>query len=326
MSKNLSNSHLKWNVSNADVGRIDGFVSKNLKKSRSEGRGLCDHGCVLLNGKKCFDSGMILKSGDKVEVVFETDRHYKEKRRIFKTRVFSIVFEDEDIIVINKNAGFLTTPNHGEQNTALTTLNQYLKYSIYGGKEIGVIHRLDRDTSGLLVFAKNKKAADRVIAQFANQKPDREYIAIVTGKMIERSGTFESHLATDRNLNQRSLERLSKKSRGALKGELAITKFQVEKVYEDVTLVKVRLQTGKRNQIRVHFAEAGHPVIGDTRYRTDISAHQAWDKDRLALHAKSLGFEHPTTGKYLRFDSEIPPEFVRFLRWAHASGKKHSRY
>jgi 23S rRNA pseudouridine1911/1915/1917 synthase len=142
--------------------------------------------------------------------------------------------------------------------------------------------------------------------QFAASKPEREYIAIVAGHLEKPHSTFESLLATDKDLSRFSTE--DKEI-----GQLAITHYRVIARLQNTTLVQVRLETGRRNQIRVQFAETGHPVLGDTRYRPELAAHPHWPHKRLALHARLLGFEHPVTGQPLRFEAALPDEMERFL-------------
>ena len=150
---------------------------------------------------------------------------------------------------------------------------------------------------------------DALIAQFAGRKPEREYAAIVAGRVKEPRGTIRSYLQTDKSLNRKS----TKHGREG-KGELAITHFEVKEHYTGATLLAVSLETGRRNQIRVHCAEMGHPVLGDTRYRTKEAVHPQWPPGRLALHARLLGFSHPVGGKALRFEVELPIAFTEFWR------------
>jgi 23S rRNA pseudouridine1911/1915/1917 synthase len=154
----------------------------------------------------------------------------------------------------------------------------------------------------LLVFAKSLAIAQTLRDQFAERKPKRRYLAFVAGRVEQERGTIRSYLATDKNLNRHSTTDKSA-------GQLAITHYQVLERWPDVTLVAVRLETGRRNQIRVHFAEMGHAVLGDRRYGTTEGPHPAWPYRRLALHAESLGFTHPVTGQELEFHAPLPAEF-----------------
>jgi 23S rRNA pseudouridine1911/1915/1917 synthase len=143
--------------------------------------------------------------------------------------------------------------------------------------------------------------------QFEARKPDREYVAIAAGKIADSQGTIRSHLTTNEDLDQYSTDTPGE-------GKLAVTHFKVERRLRGATWLRVRLETGRRNQIRVHLAEAGHPILGDVRYEVDLARHPAWKWSRLALHAQSLGFTHPVTGKDIRVTSQIPSCFEDFAR------------
>ena len=151
-----------------------------------------------------------------------------------------------------------------------------------------VVHRLDRGTSGLLVFAKNPRIASELRDQFRVRKAEREYAVLVAGTLEQQQGTFTTRLATTKGLQRYSLGPGQKG--GDQEGERAVTHFRVQQRLQGATWVTASLETGKRNQIRVHFAEAGHPVLGDERYRADLAHHPAWTAKRLALHAAVLGF------------------------------------
>ncbi|MBI5608331.1 MAG: RNA pseudouridine synthase, partial [Deltaproteobacteria bacterium] len=169
-----------------------------------------------------------------------------------------------------------------------------------------IVHRLDRDTSGLLVFARTAEIAAALKDQFADHKPEREYVAILAGALPDDRGTFRSYLTTGDDLDQYSTDTPGE-------GKLAITHYEVRQRLRGATCVRVRLETGRRNQIRVHFSEVGHPILGDVRYRSELARHPRGPANRLALHALTLGFVHPVTQKPVRTTSEIPQEFVRFL-------------
>lgn len=299
---------LKHRVTADQAGRVDLVVQKLTGRSRTQVRGLFDHDCVSLNGTVCADPGAKVSATDEVAVRYDKNRNYKERPRAYRSPIFEIVFEDEWLLVIDKKAGYLTVPNDpGDPNTVVAALSRYLSQGKSNRRLVSIVHRLDRDTSGLLVFAKSGKVAEQIKSQFEKRKPLREYLAIVAGRLKDATGTFRSHLATDKNLNQHST---SDEDRG----KLAITHYAVTKNFKDATAVKVTLETGRRNQIRVHFAEIGHPVLGDVRYETDLAAHPRWRYKRLALHAALLGFKHPVTGKDLVFRSKTPEEFEVFGR------------
>lgn len=236
----------------------------------------------------------------------------RKKRKGFTSPAFDLVYEDNFLLVVNKQAGFLSVPtgdrrrDRKDQRTLVSELRRYL--AIKSGRDAGVtpIHRLDRDTSGLLVVAKSPRLAERIKEQFKARKPKREYIAIVRGALAESEGTFRSYLATDEDLNQYSTEDEDE-------GKLAVTHFRRVAVLNDATQILVTLETGRRNQIRVHFSEVGHPVLGDVRYRPELAAHPLWRAPRLALHAAVLGFVHPMLRKPFRFEAPMPREIAEFL-------------
>lgn len=174
------------------------------------------------------------------------------------------------------------------------------------GRGVEVVHRLDRDTSGLLVFAKDAQTADALRDQFRVHSVERIYVAIVAGHVKSDAGTFDSYLTTNRDLDRYSTHEDEA-------GERAITHYRVRSRGVDTTLVEVQLETGRRNQIRVHFAEAGHPVLGDRRYGSERGAQAHWPDDRLALHAVVLGLVHPATQEFMRWESTLPAVFRAFI-------------
>jgi 23S rRNA pseudouridine1911/1915/1917 synthase len=293
--------------------RIDVVVARLTELSRSNARGLVAAGGVTLNGAPIDDPGMPVAVGDVVVARFETGRRYREpeKQHAARTsRAFTVVYEDDALIVIEKPAGVLTVAtDRAERFTLEDELSRYLSRGPRITKPIHVVHRLDRDTSGLLVFGKTAPITRTIIDGFRARKPEREYAAILAGVLKLDTGTLESHLATAADLDQYSTDIEGE-------GKHAITHFTVEERLPDATVVRVRLETGRRNQIRVHFAEQGHPVLGDRRYAVARAAHPLWIEKRLALHARVLGFDHPVTGAPLKFTSPLPRAFEAFLREA----------
>jgi 23S rRNA pseudouridine1911/1915/1917 synthase len=286
--------------------RADLLVQKETGLPRSVIRGMFDHDCVSVDGMLCDDIGYLVGGGALVTLRYDPETRYKEKPRAHKSRIFDVIFEDEHLIVVNKAAGFLTVPtNARETNTLVDAVRSYVNHRQARGPAVAIIHRLDRDTSGLLVFAKTEKVGFQIKEQFADRKPERVYVAIVSGVLTKASGTMESYLATDKDLNQRSVE-------NSEDGKLAITHYTVVQKFKDATLVRVTLETGRRNQIRVHFSEQGNPILGDQRYEVEEARHRLWPHRRLALHAEVLGFKHPVTEKRLRFMVPPPAEFERF--------------
>jgi len=293
-------------------GRIDRVVKALVGLSGSQVRGLFSHGCVTLNEAPCTDGGVDVAPGDTVSVRYDIHRRYHEGPRAWEDDAFTIIFEDDHLIVVDKAAGVLTVPaTPGEKDTLVHRVTAYLAHR--GSRDRAqVVHRLDRDVSGLLVFGKTRDVAEQLQSQFEARKPEREYAAIVKG-IVEPEGTFESYLATAKSLQQYSTDKRDD-------AQLAITHYKRESTVQGASYVRVRLETGRRNQIRVHFADRAHPILGDPRYRPDISDHPQWRAKRLALHAVSLGFDHPVTGKPVRFSSELPNAMRSFI-----AGKKRGR-
>jgi 23S rRNA pseudouridine1911/1915/1917 synthase len=301
MPKERRSAHL-----DADTARVDRVVQSLTGASRAGVRGMFDHGCVSVDGVACAEAGMPAPRGALVEVVFDPRHHYREKPPERPSRAYRVAFEDGHLIVVEKNAGILTVPTaRRERDTLVHAVAA--RFSRGRVPQVAhVVHRLDRDTSGLLVFARTDAVAQALKRQFADRKPEREYAAIVAGHLERDAGTFRSYLAVDEDLDEVS-------SDDPREGRLAITHFEVVERLRRATFVRVRLETGRRNQIRVHFADAGHPVLGDTRYSPAAARHPAWREDRLALHARTLGFVHPVTGRPVRVTTDLPPVFEAFL-------------
>ena len=292
-------------------GRIDRCVQELAGGSRSHVTGLFDHDCVVLNGRVETNPGCTLSAGDQVHVRFEENRRYSPRRRPQQQqhRGFSIVFEDRHVIVVEKSADLLTVPTDGrEPHTLVYRVNEHVKYE-GRGRGAFVVHRLDRGVSGLLMFGKTKEDAKLMQNQFRQRKPERQYDALVSGIIPQDSGEFRSFLATGKNLTRYSTDDEDD-------GQLAVTHYQVVERLPDTTHVTVQLETGRRNQIRVHFAEAQHPVLGDNRYRSDLWKEIPWAHKRFALHASTLGFTHPMSGAPMRFSSPLPAEITNFMKFS----------
>jgi 23S rRNA pseudouridine1911/1915/1917 synthase len=288
-------------------GRIDLLVQELCGLSRSQVTGLFDHGCVTLNGAIATQAGHRLAAGDRVELRYDAKQRYHPKPKPRRNLGFEIVFEDKHLIVVIKPAELLTVPTRrAETSTLQHKVAAYVKH-VSKGKGAYPVHRLDRGVSGLLVFGKTQEIVRELKDQFAASKPEREYVAVVAGYVKPKEGTFESLLATDKDLNRFSTD-------DETIGQLAITHYRVVAHLHEATLVQVRLETGRRNQIRVHFAEAGYPVLGDERYQPELAKHTHWPHRRLALHARLLGFDHPVTNQPLRFEAPLPKELDDFLK------------
>ena len=213
----------------------------------------------------------------------------------------TILYEDRDIIVIDKSSGLLTVKaTYEKEKTAHHILTNYIrKGSIKSTKQLFVVHRLDRDTSGVLVFAKSSQAKENLKLQWKSVK--KKYVAVVYGILTEKSGTITSYLAENDDYEVSSV-------RDFRKGELAKTRYKVIKEAKKFSLLEIELLTGKKNQIRVHFSEKGHPLVGDDKYGKKGGA-----KSRLALHSQYITFRHPHSGKELTFEAEVPAFFKSYF-------------
>lgn len=300
--------------------RLEPLVQQLLKVSKHEATRAIQEGGVRVNGRFVRKPATSLNLGDRIEVDYEPPAPPPAKvpKEHLSPQSLEIVFEDAFLVVVNKPAALLTVPTpHREKVTLISLLDRRLQQADRTAQAF-CVHRLDRGVSGLLVFGKRLDVAEALRDQFAARKPERRYAAIVAGVLREREGTFRSHLATDKDLNRYS-------TKSADEGELAITHYRLRQQFADAALVDVELETGRRNQIRVHFAEAGHPVLGDPRYGRGATNPAAWPHKRLALHAQLLGFTHPVLGNALRFESRLPGEMQTLLTQTKSREQRHRK-
>lgn len=283
------------------------MVQAALKVKKSVAEKLLHDGAVQCGGRVISQSHFKLQVGDELEIDYAPQPIRVARRKSSPQVRFEILHDDEQVIVVNKPAGLLTVPTpKREKNTLQSQIRKWLERHQPGAKAI-CVHRLDRLVSGVLIFAKSEEVADALRSQFAARKPERKYAAIVRGEVKDKAGSFRSYLATDEALNRYSVA-------SPEQGELAITHYVVRQRWSGATLIEVRLETGRRNQIRVHLAEAGHPIIGDPRYRPEEAQHEQWPYTRIALHAETLGLLHPASGEPLQFTTAWPQEFRDFRR------------
>jgi 23S rRNA pseudouridine1911/1915/1917 synthase len=291
-----------------DAGRtLQSLLHDRCGLSHAQARGVIDAGGVRAAGGRPVPQGDYarrLEAGDRFEVAFDPGRRYHPRHRERPGRGYRVVHRDDDLVVVDKGPEVLSVP------TPLRDEESLVDRLLESEHERGVrraslypVHRLDRDTSGLLLFARTRAAHEGLKAQFAARSIERRYLAVVEGRIAADQGRFESRVVEDpRSLKVRSTGR-------AGEGREAITEYRVTERLPRATVVTVRLLTGRKNQIRVHFAEAGHPLLGDRRYGRP-SPHIG----RVALHATSLAFEHPATGRKVSFQSPLPPDLRVLLR------------
>ena len=230
----------------------------------------------------------------------EVNRRTMSKKR-HQPRGLEIIYEDKDIIVVDKPAGLLTigTANN-KTNTAYYKLTDYVrKGNSKSRSRIFIVHRLDQSTSGVLVFAKNEEAKFRLQSQWKDT--EKKYVAVVYGQLAKKEDVISSYLAENKVFIVYS-------TTDTTKGKLARTAYKVLKESRQFSLLEINLLTGRKNQIRVHLADKGHPVVGDRKYGKPKDIFR-----RLALHSKSISFKHPTTGRQMTFETRMPNYFTEFL-------------
>lgn len=214
-----------------------------------------------------------------------------------------ILFEDKDLIIVEKEANLLTVASNKErENTVYTQLINYAK-KVDKRNKVFIVHRLDRETSGILIFAKSEKVQNRLQNDWHNLVKERKYIAIVEGDVTKEAGTITSYLVE----NEKTLKVFS--TRNEKLGKKAITHYKKIDTNGNLTRLEVQLVTGRKNQIRVHMSELGHPVVGDKKYGAKINPMK-----RLGLHANKIVFVHPMTNELISFESKIPKSFKRLMK------------
>ena len=255
---------------------------------------MLSQGRVSVNGKPCAVASHKIRAGDVIEI--------GARRAPAKLAGgLAILYEDSDIFIVHKPAGLLTVATLDErERTAYAYLRQYLKEH-NPRQRLFIVHRLDKFVSGVLVFAKSEKVKSILQGVFSRHDIQRKYWAIVEGVVDKDQGTIRSHLAEDRSLRMHSTD-------DKRKGKSAVTHFRVLKRFPNFTALEVTLETGRKNQIRVHLSEMGHPIVGDRAYGSTQNS-----LGRLGLHAFYLGFAHPVSGAPLTFQTDPPPEFRRYL-------------
>lgn len=278
--------------------RIDKYLAEELGISRSIVKKMIDEGFVLVNGKE-VKASLILSEADEL---FVKDGFIKEASFEAEDIPINIVYEDDDLLVINKKSGMVVHPGNG--NTSGTLVNALMHYTKnLSNKEAfrpGIVHRIDKDTSGLMLVAKNDKAHDILAEGFKNKTIKREYIALVCGVIGEDSVVIDAPIGRDAK-DRKKMCVTSENSKNA------VTHFKVLKRYEDYTLLRLILDTGRTHQIRVHMKYIGHPVYNDPVYG------KAYNDFGQFLHSASIDFEQPTTHEHLHFECNVPKEFQDFL-------------
>jgi 23S rRNA pseudouridine1911/1915/1917 synthase len=265
-------------------------------------RQFLQHGRVRLNGATSKIATQRVVPGDAVEIATQGGSHPKISG-------LEIVYDDQYLVLVEKPAGLLTVATlHEQDKTAYAHLRAYLK-GRNPRQKLFIVHRLDKFASGVLVFAKSEPVQAKLQALFSRHNIRRKYWAIVEGKLEKDHGTIRSYLAENRVNRMHSIEDGSD-------GKLAVTHFRVLKRFPQLTALEVTLETGRKNQIRAHFAEMGHPIVGDRAYGSTMNPI-----GRLGLHAFLLAFKHPVLGSVVEHKTKVPAGFARYLPHKRMSGE-----
>lgn len=307
--------------------RVDKFLVQLMPKiSRNRIQAAADAGCVRI-GDRPVKANYKVKPGDEVRVVL--DRPPYENEIIPQDIPLDIVYEDDDLMVINKPAGLVVHPGQGNwTGTMLNALAYYFRdddrFDV-ADPRVGLVHRIDKDTSGLLVVAKSPDAKTSLGKQFYDKTTKRQYVALVWGRLDPPEGTIVGNVGRD----PRDRMLMTVFPEGSEMGKHAVTHYSLIENLAHVALVKCQLETGRTHQIRVHMRHIGHPLFNDIRYGGDAilrgntsGSYRQFVLNcfavcpRHALHAKTLGFTHPRTGEMMNFDSEIPADMQALIeRW-----------
>ena len=280
--------------------RLDKYLINELDESRTTIAKLIDNEFILVNDKKT-SAHYKCRKGD-IITVFDG---YNEDIEITPENIpIDIVYEDDDIIIVNKASGMVVHPGNGNQSGTLVNALMYHTNNlsnINGEVRPGIVHRIDKDTSGLIVVAKNNKAHQILSDMLSRHEIKRDYIAIVKGEFTSDTATIDAPIGRDKN-NRKKMAVTAENSKDA------ITHVKVLKKYKGYTLVKCSLETGRTHQIRVHLSYIGFPIVNDPVYTNDTCTSFG-----QYLHSTSIDFNHPITGEHLHFEVDPPKEFEEFL-------------
>lgn len=280
--------------------RIDKYLAANTEYSRSLIAKMVENEYVLVNGKKTKNN-YILKSGDKIEI----KDGFIEPLDVKPENIpLNIVYEDDDIIVLNKESGMVVHPGNGNNDGTLVNALLYHTNAlsdVNGEVRPGIVHRIDKDTSGLMVVAKNNKAHEILTDALSKHEIKRDYIALLKGEFLSDTATIDAPIGRDK-LNRKKMTVTGENSKDA------ITDMRVLKRYKGYTLVRLSLHTGRTHQIRVHMEYIGYPVYNDPVYTNDKTTEFG-----QFLHSASIDFVHPITKEHMHFECELPKYFKEFL-------------
>ncbi|MFM9007765.1 MAG: RluA family pseudouridine synthase [Bacteroidota bacterium] len=309
--------------------RIDKFLMNRLQNvSRNRIQGAADAGTILVNGKN-IKSSYKVKPGDVITIVLA---HPPREIELYPDDIpLDIRYEDDQLFVINKQAGLVVHPAYGHYRGTLVNGIVHLMHPKLNGAPLtsesvrpGLVHRIDKDTTGLIVIAKNEQALSHLAKQFYDRTIDRHYLALVWGDFTEDAGTVSVHIGRS-NSDRKVMDAFP----DASQGKHAVTHWEVLERFGYVTLIRCKLETGRTHQIRIHMKYIGHPLFGDKTYGGDrivkgtvFSKYRQFIDNcfeilpRQALHARSIGFRHPSDGRMVYLEAELPDDIKSVLtKW-----------
>ena len=292
------------------IPTVAAVVREQTGLSWSRAKKLCTDGRVTVDGEPCLDPAARVPPG--ATVVVEVHGPKAEKGPLPRS---AIVFEDRDIVVVDKPAGMLAVADEEGNKETLAEYTRILLRRVGGRRDtggLGVVHRLDKDTSGLMVFTRTAEAKRKLAAAFRVHDVERVYQAIAHGEVGEKR--IESHLLLDRGDGLRGSHGNYRRAKGAPPPDArrAVTYVKPIRALRGATLVECRLETGRQHQIRIHLAEMGHPLLGEKVYIRDYEGPKI-EAPRTMLHARTLGFTHPRTGALVSFERDVPTDFIEVL-------------
>lgn len=305
-------ANAEWTVLGSDAGlRLDKFLAADDRLgSRARAVNALDRGKIYLNEREAgiADAAHRLAAGDLVRVWMDRPGSAKRRPRTGPVGALDIVYEDDDLIVVDKPAGILSVPleRKADAPSVYELIEDRLRSA--GKRRPLVVHRIDQDTSGLVVFAKHADAQRRLKGQFARREPERVYLAVVYGHPDPASGTWRDTLVWD----EKALIQKQTHPRDPAGMEAASEYHTIER-FREASLIEVRLRTGRRNQIRIQARLRGHTLVGEDRYVFGPDSLRTIRFQRQALHAFRLGFDHPSDGRALVFEAPLPPDLQDLL-------------
>lgn len=300
-----------WRIAPEDAdARLDKFLaSPERLGSRARALAALERGKIFLNGRETGPegAGVRLAAGDRVRIWMDRPGTSGARRRPLQKGDLRIVFEDDALLVVDKPAGILAVPLPRKPAESIVSLLAD-HFRSRGKRRPLIVHRIDRDTSGVVLFAKDARSQSALKAQFLRREPDRVYWAVVYGHPEPPSGTWRDHLVWD------TKALIQKAARPAdPRAAEAISDYRVIESFRDASLIEVRLRTGRRNQIRLQARLRGHTLVGERRYVDAPEPARRIPFERQALHARQLSFRHPIDGRPLTFEAPLPPDFLSLL-------------